>query len=554
MKKLLTLALFVMAFINAKAADSPDGICERKITITENVAYRTDVGPSTVLDLAEPQFGPKTNRPAILIIHGGGWSAGSKNDMVYRTLMVDYALKGYVVANMNYRLVQEAPLPACIEDVRCAIRWMKANAQKLGIDPNRIGTYGHSAGGHLSLMAGVAADSNSFNEKDAPWMDQSCSVACAAGGAPPTEIGNPNIPWSKHPEWWPIGYISKQSTPILVLQGGEDPVVKPHLTEDWVNKMQKAGSSVDYVKVHGHHGVAFDQQLEFTRPAMDAFFARHLRHNDANVTIEQLKVPDFGGSGPYKAVAVRERSLPDFVVYHPVNMTHATSFGKNKLPVLIFANGGCMDTSIAYENMLTDIASYGYIVVAIGELQMFAQHEKDQHTPSSMVAKALDWVSQQAVDATSEYFGKMDTDKIAAAGHSCGGAQVLANAADKRLSTYLILNAGMGKMKMADASKKSLRNLHGPILYLVGGTSDVAWKNAQMDYEAIKRIPVVLADNTQSGHGGTYEQPNGGANARMVRSWLDWQLKGKSEFQKIFIDGDLTGYDNWTIKHKNFEK
>lgn len=57
---------------------------QRKISVTENIAYRTDVGPSTVLDLAEPLFGPQTNRPAILIIHGGGWSAGSKNDYVYR--------------------------------------------------------------------------------------------------------------------------------------------------------------------------------------------------------------------------------------------------------------------------------------------------------------------------------------------------------------------------------------------------------------------------------------------------------------------------------------
>lgn len=544
MRKLFLLLVLALASSSTLSsfAQSP----ERKISVTENVAYRTDVGTSTVLDLAEPLFGPRENRPAILIIHGGGWSAGSKTDMVYRTLMIDYALKGYVVCNMNYRLVQEAPMPACIEDVQCAVRWMKDNAQKLGIDPDRIGTYGHSAGGHLSLMAGLTA-----------------GVACAAGGAPPTEIGNPNIPWSEHPEWWPIGFIGSCPTPFLVLQGVDDPVVKPNLTEDWVTKMQQAGASVDYVKVHGDHGVAFDKQLEFTRPALDAFFARHLKHNDPDLSIEQLKVPDFGGSGPHKAVAVREQSLPDFVVYHPVNMDAAMTIGrprmfetgqptKQKLPVLVFCNGGCMDTSIGYENMLTDIASYGYVVVAIGELQMFAQHEKDQQTPSSMVAKALDWICQQAADPASPYFEKIDTDKIAAAGHSCGGAQVLANAADPRLKTYLILNAGMGKMTMADASRKSLKNLHGPILYLVGGTTDVAWANAQMDYKAIKKIPVVLADNTLSGHGGTYEQPNGGANARMVRAWLDWQLKGKKEFEKIFIDGNLTDYDDWTIQHKNF--
>lgn len=502
---------------------------KRKITVTENIAYRTDVGESTVLDLAQPLFGPQQDRPAILIIHGGGWSAGSKNDMVYRTLMIDYAMKGYVVCNMNYRLVQEAPMPACIEDVRYAIRWMKTNAEKLGIDPNRIGTYGHSAGGQLSLMAGLTAD-----------------IACAAGGAPPTEIGNPNIPWSKHPEWWPIGYIGKSNTPFLVLQGGEDPVVKPNLTEDWVNKMQESGSTVDYIKVHGNHGVAFDQQLQFTRPAMDAFYARYLKHYDPSISFEQLKVPDFGGSGPQKAIAVREKSLTDFVIYRPINI-------EEKLPVLIFCNGGCMDTSIGYENMLTDIASNGYLIVAIGEMQMFAQHEKDQHTPSSMVKKALDWVSQQAANPSSPYYNKIDAERIAAAGHSCGGAQVLANAADPRLKTYIILNAGMGKMTMANANVKSLKKLHGPIFYLVGGTSDVAWKNAQMDYKAIKKIPVVLADNTQSGHGGTYEQPNGGANSRIVRAWLDWQLKNKKENENLFLGGNLNDYEGFTIKHKNFK-
>ena len=556
MKKLLSTLLLLLSL--PLAAQS-----ERQIKVTENIAYRTDVGPSTVLDLAQPTFGPQTNRPAILIIHGGGWSAGSKNDMVYRTLMVDYALKGYVVANMNYRLVQEAPLPACIEDVRCAIRWMKANAQKLGIDPNRIGTYGHSAGGHLSLMAGVSAESKAFNDAADPWKAYDCSVACAAGGAPPTEIGRAGD-WADHTEWWPIGYIGKSKTPFLVLQGGEDPIVRPNLTEDWVVKMQRAGSAVDYVKVHGQHGVAFDQQLEFTRPAMDAFFARHLKHDDPTVSFEQMKVVEYGGSGRHKAVAVRERSLTDFVVYRPMNMDAAMTVGrpgmfatgaakKEKLPVLVFCNGGCMDTSIGYENMLSDIASYGYVVVAIGQLQMMAQHNKDRHTPSSMVAKALDWISQQATDPTSPYYDKIDVDRIAGAGHSCGGAQILANAADSRLKTYLILNAGMGNMTMADASKKSLKKLHGPILYLVGGTTDVAWQNAQMDYKAIKHVPAFLADNTRSGHGGTYEQPNGGANARMVRTWLDWQLKGKKENEKLFVDGDLTGYEGFTIQHKNIK-
>lgn len=102
----LLIALIVLLSFGVSAQTG-----ERTIVVAENVAYRTDVGPSTVLDLAKPQFGPQTNRPAILIIHGGGWSAGSKNEMVYRALMIDYAMKGYVVANMNYRLIQEAAPP-----------------------------------------------------------------------------------------------------------------------------------------------------------------------------------------------------------------------------------------------------------------------------------------------------------------------------------------------------------------------------------------------------------------------------------------------------------
>ena len=217
-------------------------------------------------------------------------------------------------------------------------------------------------------------------------------------------------------------------------------------------------------------------------------FGMLTKHNDPTVNFEQMKVVEYGGSGPYKAIAVREKSLTNYVVYRPVNMDNAVTRNKGKLPVLVFANGGCMDTSIGYENMLTDIASYGYVVVAIGELQMFAQHDKDQHTPSSMVAKALDWISKQTTTPESPYYDKIDEAKIAAAGHSCGGAQVLANAANPRLKTYLILNAGMGNMKMADASPKSLKNLHGPILYLVGGTTDVVRTPAILE-EASKGLP-----------------------------------------------------------------
>lgn len=262
---------------------------------------------------------------------------------------------------------------------------------------------------------------------------------------------------------------------------------------------------------------------------------------------------DNGGTGMFKAIAVKESGMTDFVIYRPKDLMHAHA-RCGALPLLMFANGGCMDTSIGYERMLTEIASHGYIVMAIGEMQDVRNDRKESHTPSSELKRGLDWIVQQSLTKGSGYYQNIDTARIGAAGHSCGGAQVLANAADARLKTYLILNAGMGDMEMAGASKASLPNMHGPALYIVGGHSDVAFENAQKDYERITDTPVALADHPASGHGGTYEHPYGGDYGRMVIDWLDWQLKGEKAKAAIFLDGKLDKYEGWTIKAKNFKQ
>lgn len=194
------------------------------------------------------------------------------------------------------------------------------------------------------------------------------------------------------------------------------------------------------------------------------------------------KTVDEGGSGLFKAIALRENTLAQFVVYRPKDLYWAST-RERKLPVLVWGNGGCADTSVGY---------------------------------------------------------------------SCGGAQVLSKAADTRLKTYLILNAGMGEMEMAGASKNSLKGLHGPVLYLTGGESDVAYKNAQLDYERITHVPVAWGDMPKAGHGGTYQEKGGGDFGRMVLSWLDWQLESKTQQKNVFLESDLRYFPDWTMKQKNF--
>lgn len=272
----------------------------------------------------------------------------------------------------------------------------------------------------------------------------------------------------------------------------------------------------------------------------------------SNQIIKQ-KIVDNGGSGVFKAIAVKEKGLPDFVIYRPKDFLH-THARQGALPILMFGNGGCADTSIGYERMLTEIASHGYVVVAIGEMQDKRFDRPEGHTPSSELKRGLDWIVEQSKTKGSDYYQNVDSDRVAAAGHSCGGAQVLANAADSRLKTYLILNAGMGDMEMADASKESLAKVHAPILYVVGGPEDVAYQNAQMDYGRIQHVPVTLANHPASGHGGTYHEMYGGDYGRLVVDWLDWQLKGKKANADIFLKGDLKNYDGWEVKAKNFKQ
>ena len=254
----------------------------------------------------------------------------------------------------------------------------------------------------------------------------------------------------------------------------------------------------------------------------------------------------------FKAIAVQERAMPDFVVYRPKDLLHAQA-RCGSLPLLLFGNGGCADTSVGYEKMLTEVASHGYVVVAIGEIQDFLNQRPTGHTESSELMRGLELMLQQNRTKGSEYYNLIDTTRIAAAGHSCGGAQVLSNCGDRRLSTYLILNAGMGDMEMAGASRASLPNLHGPILYIVGGPSDVAYTNAQKDYDRISHVPVCMANHPASGHGGTYGVRFGGDYGRMVTDWLDWQVKGKKDRAKVFLKGVQENYPGWDVKAKNFK-
>jgi acetyl esterase/lipase len=248
----------------------------KSLVVIDNIAYRSGPSKSWRLDLAMPENFGGERHPAIVIIHGGGWRGGSKQDRPFRSMLLDYALKGYVTISVDYRLIGEAPLPACIEDVKCAVRWLRAHADQYHVDPDRIGAYGHSAGAHLAVMLALCPRSAGL-EGGGGWDEFSSGVTSVVGGSTVTRVSERRGDPVKHA---PATYITPDAPPILMIHGTADSAVDIETADTFVEQLIAAGvKDVGYVKVEGgSHGIVYEHHLTRTMGAMEKFFERTLKN------------------------------------------------------------------------------------------------------------------------------------------------------------------------------------------------------------------------------------------------------------------------------------
>jgi acetyl esterase/lipase len=271
-----------------------------EIVVEKDIVYGTGGGKDLKLNLARPE---QTNGlvPGIVYIHGGGWIGGDRK--LKQADIEDAARRGYVAVTVTYRLSDpdasgkpRNPFPAQIEDVKCAIRWLRANADKYHVDPNCIGVTGDSAGGHLSLLAGVTGSASEL-EGNGGHPDASSKVQAVVNYFGPTDMARlhkisqraagviVNVlggPPEKVPDVYkaasPVTYVAKDDPPILTIHGTADPIVPVEQAHEFDEAMKKVGGSHTMMLIQGaQHGFGGEAAKQ-AREATFKFFDEHLKN------------------------------------------------------------------------------------------------------------------------------------------------------------------------------------------------------------------------------------------------------------------------------------
>jgi len=281
--------------------------------------------------------------------------------------------------------------------------------------------------------------------------------------------------------------------------------------------------------------------------------------------------PDTPGTGRFAAIKEEVASRARHVVYRPKDLG---ALETTKLGVVAWGNGGCSEDAASSRFHLLEIASHGYLVIASGRILSGPGAPPREPRPAappaaqgqlppprtqvSDLTDAVDWALAENQRAGSPYFGRIDPAQIAYSGWSCGGVQALQVAKDPRVKTLVIHNSGMlnnGPTNMTGTSvgKEVLLTLHTPVIYIEGGPKDIAYENGMDDFKRIAHVPAAIA-NLPVGHGGTFNEPNGGAAASVAVSWLNWQLRGDAQSAKRFVGEDcgLCKDTQWSLERKQF--
>ena len=275
--------------------------------------------------------------------------------------------------------------------------------------------------------------------------------------------------------------------------------------------------------------------------------------------------PCLAHADPLPVIMTQDPGLPTHTLYRPADLTAAPG----RWPVVLWANGECLNLGNRFRGFLTPIAAEGYVVIAVGPIgspQVEVKRElttaeggrgadhKSQSNWTQLI-EALDWAQAADANRVGAYYGRLDLKHVAVMGQSCGGLQALRAAEDPRITTVMLWNsgtmaAGTAPLEGTGASKQSLARLHGSIAIVSGDDADVAAKNSDADYAALPVIPALRAVARGVGHDGSFLEPGGGVFTPVAIAWLNWQLKADARAARMFTGADcgLCRDERWRIR------
>lgn len=268
--------------------------CADALKITRDVVYGTVEETKLLLDAYQPATDTET-RPAIVLIHGGGFIGGDKQ--FYAPMARHLVEKGYVAFSLNYRLAPKFHYPAQVDDVQRAVRWIRAHADAYHIDPERIGALGDSAGGYLAAMLGTRdTRDNSATELSKYSSRVECvvdlygptdfTIPASQAGATANALSLLKMFFGKtqdeamdlYKDGSPIIYVAKSSAPFLILHGTADKLVPVDQSQRFCDALKAAGVESTLILMHKYpHGFLSPAQPKEAGVLADSFFASHLK-------------------------------------------------------------------------------------------------------------------------------------------------------------------------------------------------------------------------------------------------------------------------------------
>jgi acetyl esterase/lipase len=257
--------------------------------VDANIVYKKASGFDQKLDVIYARDKSKA-RPTLIYIHGGGWIGGTKEGA--SLLMLPYLARGMNVVNVEYRLASVALAPAAVEDCRCALYWVYANAKTYGFDTNRLVVTGHSAGGHLSLTTGMLTSADGFDNECSREQNSEVKVAAIVNFFGITDVWDvvqgPNLKFYA-PPWFgslpgkedlakklsPLNYVRKGNPPIITIHGDNDALVPYAHAVRLHAALDRAGVPNQLVTIPGKgHGDFNHEQWVMAQDAIFAFLGR----------------------------------------------------------------------------------------------------------------------------------------------------------------------------------------------------------------------------------------------------------------------------------------